>query len=294
MGFDSETSVLIHDAVLSVLIFLSNIVFKWVPAAFEVVLGIDITGGVDYGENVSFLNSNSREGGSSSAAQDSGISLDTTVYNPDGEIQSQDNGNASAIGSISENPDDFTTEVADFSSQTFDTAWNIFAPFSIFVSLLLAMIVVYAMIRMYQVRHAEERALESLAEPEEDSAPAASVVGGIALPTGPAAPRSIEKRWNRIESQVASEEENEWRLAILEADIILDEVLEENGFQGESIGEKLKSATRGDLKTLDLAWDAHKVRNHIAHRGSTLDINHREAKRVIAEYKKVFEELGAL
>lgn len=75
---------------------------------------------------------------------------------------------------------------------------------------------------------------------------------------------------------------------------MLEETLRRNGFPGETIGDMLKSAQPGDFRTLDAAWDAHKVRNRIAHSGSDFDLNEREAQRVIREFEAVFQEFKVI
>lgn len=97
-------------------------------------------------------------------------------------------------------------------------------------------------------------------------------------------------RWENIIEHINSPNANDWRLAIIEADVMLDELLRKQGYHGESIGEMLKAVEKSDMLTLDLAWDAHKVRNQIAHGGTTFDLTEREAKRVIALYEQVFRE----
>jgi len=52
----------------------------------------------------------------------------------------------------------------------------------------------------------------------------------------------------------------------------------------------LKAVEASDMLSLDAAWDAHKVRNRIAHSGSEFLMNEREAKQTIANYEKVFRE----
>ncbi len=99
------------------------------------------------------------------------------------------------------------------------------------------------------------------------------------------------ERWETIEKNALSEHPSEWRLAILEADIILDELLTKIGYTGDTIGEKLKQVARGDLRSLDFAWEAHKVRNQIAHEGGDFILTQREAQRVIEMYRTVFREL---
>ncbi|OHA18048.1 MAG: hypothetical protein A2836_03610 [Candidatus Taylorbacteria bacterium RIFCSPHIGHO2_01_FULL_45_63] len=100
----------------------------------------------------------------------------------------------------------------------------------------------------------------------------------------------VDPRWERIINHLNSENPNDWRLAILEADIILDGMLQSMGYHGDTIGERLKSVEESDFTAINLAWEAHKVRNLIAHQGSDYLITQREAKRVISLYRQVFEE----
>lgn len=96
-------------------------------------------------------------------------------------------------------------------------------------------------------------------------------------------------RWTNALGYIASNNPNDWKQAIMEADIILDDLLTKLGYRGESIGEKLKRVATGDMKSLNEAWEAHKVRNQIAHEPG-FALNHHEAKNVIGMYRKVFEE----
>ncbi len=106
-----------------------------------------------------------------------------------------------------------------------------------------------------------------------------------------AVPTSINKSWDRVKLFVDSYNESEWRLAVIEADIMLAELLDTMNLQGDSIGEKLKGVEKSDFNTLDLAWEAHKVRNQIAHDPSFL-LTQREAKRVIGLFEEVFREFS--
>jgi hypothetical protein len=98
------------------------------------------------------------------------------------------------------------------------------------------------------------------------------------------------KRWKRIVSYVQSSTPSDWRLAILEADIVLEEILDVNGYRGETIGEKLKTVEPSDMDSLNDAWEAHKIRNAIAHEGEKFLLTEREARRVVGLYEKVFRE----
>lgn len=97
-------------------------------------------------------------------------------------------------------------------------------------------------------------------------------------------------KWKLVEEHINSDDQNKWKLAILEADIILSELLDKLSLPGESIGEKLKAVESSDFDTIEQAWEAHKIRNAIAHQGSDFILNQREAKRVIGLYATVFKE----
>jgi len=106
--------------------------------------------------------------------------------------------------------------------------------------------------------------------------------------------REKNKKWAKVEEHAHSTNPADWRLAIMEADIMLEEALRSKGFPGDTVGEMLKSAQPSDLLTLNTAWEAHKVRNNIAHSGSDFELNEREKNRVIMLFEAVFKELGEI
>ena len=157
--------------------------------------------------------------------------------------------------------------------ETFSYYWSVYTALSLFVSLLLAILVVYCIIRIEQIRKHERMRFESAAHPI-----AARDVSRTQL------------RWNRIVEEAGSDNEQNWRLAILEADIMLNELLDSLGYKGETMADKMRQVERGDFNTIDLAWEAHRVRNQIAHEGSDFVLTQREARRVIELFRQVFQE----
>lgn len=98
------------------------------------------------------------------------------------------------------------------------------------------------------------------------------------------------ERWNNILGHLMSSNPAEWRLAIIEADSMLDMLLTQLGFKGENMGEKLKSVDRDKFRSIGPAWEVHLVRNRIAHEGSSFQLNEREVKRIISLYEQIFKE----
>lgn len=97
-------------------------------------------------------------------------------------------------------------------------------------------------------------------------------------------------KWKLVEEHINSDDANKWKLAILEADIILSELLDSLNLRGESVGEKLKMVEASDFDHIEQAWEAHKIRNAIAHQGSDFLLTKREAQRVLSLYESVFKE----
>lgn len=147
------------------------------------------------------------------------------------------------------------------------------------LTFVLLILIVYVQIRLHQVEHEGFHRLEvhavAHAEPEVESHPG-------------------NERWERIVELANSANASDWRRAVLEADIMLGDVLNGVGYPGASVGEQLRHANPIQMTTLDLAWKAHKLRNDIAHQGEGLQLTERDVRTAIDYYKRVFEELGAI
>ena len=146
---------------------------------------------------------------------------------------------------------------------------------SMILSILFIIGIVYCVERLKILRKREDKILNPRVEP------------GFEKTAGDPA---MANRWKDVTKNMESANQSDWRQAIMEADIILDDILTKMGYRGESVGEKLKRVDKGDFASLDAAWDAHKVRNLIAHEGSNFKLDEHEARRVIQLYKVVFEE----
>lgn len=101
--------------------------------------------------------------------------------------------------------------------------------------------------------------------------------------------RTRSKRWDGVLKQMESENPADWKLAIIEADSMLEAMVRKFGYTG-SLGEMLKKIDVSEFNTINEAWQAHKVRNHIAHQGASFLFSKRQAKLTIELYEKVFKE----
>lgn len=146
--------------------------------------------------------------------------------------------------------------------------------FLLFLSLLFIAGIIYTAIKIFEIRRSENEKYHTvdIAEEPED--------GGVR-----------RERWQTIIKKMESENISDWKLAIIEADTLLDEMVKKMGYPGENLGERLRHVEVSDFNTLQEAWEAHKVRNRIAHDSSDQFIlTQREARRVIGLFEKVFKE----
>jgi len=98
------------------------------------------------------------------------------------------------------------------------------------------------------------------------------------------------KKWQEILNKLETEDESNHKMAVIEADKVFDELLKEAGYPGEDMGTRLKQITKDQLSNIDEVWQAHKVRNRIAHE-PYYQLNKRDAKRAVEIYKKATEDL---
>lgn len=117
---------------------------------------------------------------------------------------------------------------------------------------------------------------------------------GVSVQDGDEPIESKNEQWEKVVKYANSDNVSDWRLAIIEADVILEELLRAIGYEGESVGEMLKSVDKNEFLTIEDAWEAHKVRNAVAHSGGDFQLNERETKRTLALFEKVFKEFEVI
>jgi len=99
------------------------------------------------------------------------------------------------------------------------------------------------------------------------------------------------EKWLRITNEMDDKNHSSMAIAILNADRLLDEALRERGIAGDTLGERLTNS-----KTLfsdrQGVWDAHKLRNRIAH--EEVKLNARRVHSAMKQFKTALKDIGAL
>jgi len=100
----------------------------------------------------------------------------------------------------------------------------------------------------------------------------------------------FRSKWLSIESSF-SQGAGSQKLAILNADTLLDKALKARGYKGETMGDRLKNA-RNAFKNNNAVWAAHKLRNKVAH--EDIDVKSQTASHALKAFKNALKDLGAL
>ncbi|MDE2000973.1 MAG: hypothetical protein KGI60_00195 [Patescibacteria group bacterium] len=100
------------------------------------------------------------------------------------------------------------------------------------------------------------------------------------------------KLWNQIRRRLDSENQNDLRLAILECDHLLNEILKMSGYLGR-MDEKLKLLDPSQLSNIEDVKRAHALRDKIA-QDPTYAITQEEARAAADIYGQAFKEFNLI
>lgn len=103
---------------------------------------------------------------------------------------------------------------------------------------------------------------------------------------------ALRARWREIEAMLHGPGDMSLKLAVLEADKLLDHSLKALSFPGSTMGDRLRFAEY-KYPELRKVWWAHKVRNQLAHEAS-YRLDRGVAKKAIAEFERALKRLGAI
>ena len=77
--------------------------------------------------------------------------------------------------------------------------------------------------------------------------------------------RRMAGKWQKVQARLETANEAEYKLAVIEADSILNDILLRMGFRGETLGDRLKILTPAIIPNLDDVQKAHQTRNNVVH-----------------------------
>ena len=158
--------------------------------------------------------------------------------------------------------------------------WTVAGIISMLLSLIILSIIIFSLVRLIEVQIYDTEEInheinEAVLKEKERN-------------------RNSNPRWHYIQTLIESPNESDWRVAVIESDSMMEEILKEKGLSGSTASELLESAKESGYRSIQDAWSAHLIRNQIAHVGSDFPLSQIEGRRVIKMYQNFFEELRVI
>lgn len=154
---------------------------------------------------------------------------------------------------------------------------------SVFVAVIVISVLIYLLLKQKAGEgNSKKRSFNQKAMTLDESPVAGGKTGGVNV-------ELVQNKWREITAMQASGASG-LKNALIEADKLLDYVMIQKGFSGETMGDRLKSGG-GAFSNLNAIWGAHKLRNQMAH-----DIEHdmvpEQFKQAIATLGQGIRDLG--
>ncbi|MDO8474428.1 MAG: hypothetical protein Q7S62_02695 [bacterium] len=103
----------------------------------------------------------------------------------------------------------------------------------------------------------------------------------------------LTNQWKNVLRRLETPSEEEYKLAVLEADGMLDQSLKRMGFAGDTLADRLQKVSVGIISNLSEVRQANAIRNNIVH-DPNYKITLSEARRIIEVYETAFEGLDLI
>lgn len=111
-----------------------------------------------------------------------------------------------------------------------------------------------------------------------------------AVTARPYGAKKAYREWLIIKSKVESSKERERKLALIQADNLLEEILDKMGYKGNTLEERLSAMDKVLIPNLDEIRKAHSMRNSIVYNPDTkLDAS--DLREALSAYDKAFQEM---
>jgi hypothetical protein len=102
-----------------------------------------------------------------------------------------------------------------------------------------------------------------------------------------------EKRWQAILARIGSGNPSQYKVAVLEADALADEMLKGIGYAGANMKERLAQMKEGEILAAEQLKAAHAIRNRII-QDPDFTLAKEEAEVFLKQYEALFNELELL
>ena len=103
----------------------------------------------------------------------------------------------------------------------------------------------------------------------------------------------LQDRWRRVTARARTETPETAKLALIEADTFVDDVLKRLNLTGKTMAERLEELNEDEFKSLEAVWRAHRLRNTVVH-SPDIEVSKEQIERALKAYESFLQEAGVL
>ncbi|KKP80001.1 MAG: hypothetical protein A2271_00985 [Candidatus Moranbacteria bacterium RIFOXYA12_FULL_35_19] len=103
----------------------------------------------------------------------------------------------------------------------------------------------------------------------------------------------LRKKWDKVREKIRSTREEDWKIAIISADNIIDDLIARMGYKGENMGERLAGINPGQIENIEELKKAHEFRNRIIHE-ENLKLTKEQAREVLKYFENFLDFFDVL
>lgn len=100
----------------------------------------------------------------------------------------------------------------------------------------------------------------------------------------------MPKNWSTLRTQSENEDSSERKLAIIEADDMLTDILKEMGYDGISLEETLEEVSKEVVPNKEDLIEAHRTRQELIY-NPNLDLSQDDAREIMNTYEETLKDL---
>jgi len=97
--------------------------------------------------------------------------------------------------------------------------------------------------------------------------------------------KRLAKKWNLTKARLETGQDAQYKIAIIEADDIIDNLIKKMGYDGENMTERLNNIPSGQLDYVEELKKAHEIRNRIIQDDGFI-LDRKSAEETLALYEE--------
>ena len=103
----------------------------------------------------------------------------------------------------------------------------------------------------------------------------------------------LRKKWKKIRERIEVGTQESWKIAIIEADEVIDDLLDRMGYLGENMGERLANMTSQQVENVEELKRAHEMKNRIIHE-ENLELTKEQVGETMRHFENFLHSFGVL